>query len=900
MQSQSRSSAFFNHRAALLVVVAAGAAVAMWSFQDSRHRDYERAREEFIRRATIRHTLTREVLGRYEDALFGLAALFMLDGNVSPAEFERVARRLEEHTPGAQALEWAPWVTAAERPGLEVMLARHYAPIPFEFFERDATGGRRRAGERAAYLPVTYVHPVAGNERVLGFDFLSGSARALLEQARATGKIVVTPQVHLVQPANQLGIIMAQPVSRPTATEGTPEFVGFVEVVFRTQDLLERTRTSHPDTILDMLFIDADQTDPALRVLYYRPANEAAPRDVPPTEAGFREGLSQELSIPIGGRDWRVLYRPRAGWLEEQITPLAWIRTAGVLVITLLLAGLIQVLERRTHTIKREVAARTAELRDAQKLLEEDIRRRTLAESELHESRRQLSNLISQLPGAAFRCRFDESLTALFASEGMRALTGYPAADFVAGHIHIAQLTVPADRPAIRTAVVTAIQERRPFEVEYRITHRDGREKWVLVRGHPIHDEAGALRFIEGLAIDVTALKLAEQEKIAIERKLLAAQKLESLGVLAGGIAHDFNNILTSVLANASLARRDAEAHGAVSRSLEQIEHAARRAADLCQQMLAYAGKGKIVTDQVDLSELIRGTTSLLEVTINKNTRLELRLADHLPPVLADVTQIRQIVMNLVINAADAIGAQPGAITVRTFAQSAEAGLLRSALGQPELPPGNYVGLEVSDTGCGMAPETIARIFEPFFTTKFSGRGLGLSAVLGIVQSHRGALFVESAPGAGSRFRLLLPAAQDAPAAGTMTDARVITTPRPLHGTMLVIDDEEAIRAVAVAVLKSHGATVLEAADGDAALRMLREQGDKISLVLLDMTMPGISGEETLRRMRLANFRQTVIMMSGYSEAETMQRSASLGATGFVQKPFELESLLAKVRPFLG
>ncbi|MDB6114201.1 MAG: sensor hybrid histidine kinase [Lacunisphaera sp.] len=898
MQSQSRSSTFFNHRAALLVVVGAGAVVALWSFLDSRQRDYERAREEFIRRTTIRHTLTREVLGRYEDALFGLAALFMLDGNVSPAEFERVARRLEEHTPGAQALEWAPWVTAAERPGLEVMLARHYAPVPFEFFERDATGQHHRAGKRAAYLPVTYVHPVAGNETVLGFDFLSGSARGLLDQARATGKIVVTPQVRLVQPANQLGIIMAQPVSRPTAAGGTSEFVGFVEVVFRTHDLLERLRTAHPDMILDMLFVDAGQTDPALRVLYYRPADDDAPRDVPPTEAAFAGGLSQELSIPIGGRDWRVLYRPRAGWLEEQITPLAWIRTAGVLVITLLLGGLIQVLERRTQTIEREVAARTGELRNAQKLLEEDIRQRALAESELQENRRQLSNLISQLPGAAFRCRFDENLTALFASEGMHSLTGYPAADFVAGRIHVAQLTVPSDRPAVRAAVGKALQERRPFEVEYRLTHRDGREKWVLVRGQPIYDEAGAFRFIEGLAIDVTALKLAEQEKIAIERKLLAAQKLESLGVLAGGIAHDFNNILTSVLANASLARRDAEGHGPLSRSLEQIEHAARRAADLCQQMLAYAGKGTIVTDQVEVSELIRGTTALLEVTISKNTRLELQLADHVPPVLADVTQLRQIVMNLVINAADAIGQQPGTITVRTFAQPANAELLRSALGQPDLPAGTYVGLEVRDTGCGMAPATIARIFEPFFTTKFSGRGLGLSAVLGIVQSHRGALFVESALGAGSAFRLLLPAMQDPPAS-TPAAPTATSVPIPLRGTVLVIDDEGAIRAVAAAVLEAHGATVLEAANGDEALTVLREHGGKISLVLLDMTMPGIGGEETLRRMRLANFRPAVIMMSGYSEAETMQRSASLGAIGFVQKPFELQALLAKVRPFL-
>ncbi len=528
-----------------------------------------------------------------------------------------------------------------------------------------------------------------------------------------------------------------------------------------------------------------------------------------------------------------------------------------------------------------------------------DITDRKQAEAELQENRRQLSNLISQLPGAAFRCQFDEKLTALFVSEGMLALTGYPADDYLAGRIHIAQLTVLADRPAVRAAVGSAIKECRPFEIEYRLTHREGQEKWVLVRGRPIYDEKGGLRFLEGLAIDVTALKQAEQEKIAIERKLLAAQKLESLGVLAGGIAHDFNNILTSVLANASLARHDADAGQPVDRSLVQIENAARRAADLCQQMLAYAGKGKIVTDRVNLSELVQGTAALLEITLNKNTRLDLRLAGELPPVLADLTQLRQIVMNLVINAADAITGSQGLITITTFAQEADSALLHSALGHPDLPPGPYVCLEVTDNGTGMAPQTIARIFEPFFTTKFSGRGLGLSAVLGIVQSHRGALFVESTPGQGSTFRLLLPASPGQ--AGSSAPPFPAPAGRvALRGTVLIVDDEEAVRNVAATVLELHGAGAIPAANGNEALDFLRTHGGKISLVLLDMTMPGISGEETLRRMRMLNARQPVILMSGYSETETMQRSANLGVAGFIQKPFEIDTLLAKAKPFLA
>ena len=1028
MDAAPHSGLLFSRRTALVAVVLAGCTLAIWSFRDARERDIQQARAEFERRSAIRHALTREVLGRYEDAVFGLSTLFMVEQDVSRTQFLRTTRRMAGRIPAAFALQWVPFVPAAKRPEVEAALQRSYDKPGLVFTELNAAGQRVPAGPRDVYLPISYVDPLEGSEVAVGYDLMTGPTLDYLTAARATDRLTLTHQVRLVQvPTGQLAVIMIAPVRRAVRPNDPPEawvFEGYVQAVFLTHDLLERTSATEPDIFLDMLFVDASEPDPAKRVLYHRPVDPTAPRPVAMTAEEFTRGMTQELPIPIGGRDWRVIYRPRAGWIEEHFTPLPWVRTGGVLMMTMLLAGLIHTFGRRTELVEHEVAVRTTELETARGLLEEDIRRRTTAEqalkgsearlqaildhnpnsifvkdlaghyvlvnrqhahlwnrpaaefigrtdrelfppdiaarflevdaqvlsanaairqevtltlpgtglaitaivqkfplrdaedriyglcgistditdrkqaeAELQENRRQLSNLISQLPGAAFRCQFDEKLTALFASEGMLGLTGYPAEDFVAGRMHIARLTVPEDRPAVRGAVGAAIRDRRPFELEYRIYHRDGQEKWVLVRGRPIYDEAGALRFLEGLAIDVTALKLAEQDQIAMERKLLAAQKLESLGVLAGGIAHDFNNILTSVLANASLARHDASAGRGVDRSLQQIELAARRAADLCQQMLAYAGKGKLASDRLDLSELVRDTTTLLEITISKNTKLDLRLAAGLPPVLADPTQLRQIVMNLVINAADAITARPGLITVTTFTREAGTALLHGALGSPDLPPGPYVGLEVTDNGAGMTPETIARIFEPFFTTKFSGRGLGLSAVLGIVQSHRGALFVESVPGQGSTFRLLLPATsgQTVSSAPPFPDA----APVALHGTALVVDDEEAVRSIAATVLEMHGATSLTAASGDEALELLRIHGEKIALVLLDLTMPGITGEETLRRMRMLGARQPVILMSGYSETETMQRSANLGVAGFIQKPFEVTTLLAKSKPFL-
>jgi signal transduction histidine kinase/CheY-like chemotaxis protein len=415
------------------------------------------------------------------------------------------------------------------------------------------------------------------------------------------------------------------------------------------------------------------------------------------------------------------------------------------------------------------------------------------------------------------------------------------------------------------------------------------------VRGRPVYDNSATLRFLEGLAIDVTPLKAAELEKIAFERQLQETQKLESLGVLAGGIAHDFNNLLTAMLGNATLARMNVQPSSLADDHLDHIEHAARRAADLCQQMLAYAGKKEVKARATDLSELVRSTAALLRVSLRKNTQLDLRLDASLPATLADPAQIQQIVMNLVINAAEAVGDDPGEIVVTTFQRQVDAAFLRTALRSPELPAGNYVGLEVRDTGGGMTPETLSRIFEPFFTTKFSGRGLGLAAVLGIVQSHRGALFVESKVGHGSTFRLFLQA-QVGTTAATSTAVPVASHPM-LHGTALVVDDEPAVRDVLAAVLRRHGMTTLLAANGHEALRRFGECENKVDLVLLDLMMPGLSGEETLRVMRSMNHAQRIVVMSGFSEPDARTRCEELGVTEFIEKPFELQTLMAKLKP---
>jgi len=396
---------------------------------------------------------------------------------------------------------------------------------------------------------------------------------------------------------------------------------------------------------------------------------------------------------------------------------------------------------------------------------------------------------------------------------------------------------------------------------------------------------------------EITERKTAEAERVAMERKLLETQKLESLGVLAGGIAHDFNNLLTGIVGNAGLVRLELPPDAPPAAHIRQIESAALRAAELCQQLLAYAGKGRFLVESLDLNELIEGTLSLLRLSIGKQAQLQLELARPLPVVMADATQIRQIVMNLVINAADAIGARPGLVTLRTGSRNVRANEFAAWAADPGLPEGNYVFLEISDTGCGMPPETLHRIFEPFFTTKFAGRGLGLAAVLGIVRGHRGALQVTSELGRGSAFTLFLPAGGAALAAGSGVRPQSAAWKR--SGTVLVVDDDECVRTVTEYVLATFGFDTVAAPDGEAALAAFAAGPDRFVFVLLDLIMPGLSGKKVLARLREIRPAVPVLLVSGYSENDSASPFVSDGVTAFLQKPFTRETLERKLRALL-
>ncbi len=371
-------------------------------------------------------------------------------------------------------------------------------------------------------------------------------------------------------------------------------------------------------------------------------------------------------------------------------------------------------------------------------------------------------------------------------------------------------------------------------------------------------------------------------------------QRLESLGVLAGGVAHDFNNLLTGIMGNVSLALEATPPAGMIPDLLQQALQAAEQAANLTRQMLAYAGKGKFFIERLDISAAVREISALLQASISKNISLLFELSDDLPLIEADRGQIQQLLMNLVINAAEAIGPeQPGTILVSTASQHLNEGDLRNAVVWDHIQPGTYVSLEVRDTGQGMDFATQHRIFDPFFTTKFTGRGLGLSAVLGIVRSHKGTLRVQSEPHKGSAFTVFLPGRKGL---ASLPQPRAQGNEAALPGSVLVIDDEETIRHTAKTILERRGMHVLVADSGRAGVDTFRRLSDRISLVLLDLTMPLMGGNEVLREIRAVRRDVAVILSSGFDEIEAMHRVDAAEVSAFIQKPYTAAQLLEKVR----
>jgi PAS domain S-box-containing protein len=527
-----------------------------------------------------------------------------------------------------------------------------------------------------------------------------------------------------------------------------------------------------------------------------------------------------------------------------------------------------------------------------------DLTDQRQAEEALHESERRFR----QLAAATDLVFWIASLSPeqmLYVSPAFARVWGFPAETLQANPRAWLESVVAEDRSRVEAAVARLASggAAEPVDLEYRIVRPGGEVRWIQDSSRPILDERGRLVRYCGIARDISERKRAEAERLEFDLKLQETQKLESLGVMAGGIAHDFNNLLTGIMGNAGLAQMVLEPTHPVTRNLEDILTASHRAADLCRQMLAYSGRGRFVVEELDLGQAVRETVELLRFSMPKNAVVEQHLAARLPLIMADATQMRQVLMNLALNASEALAEGGGTIRVTTgTVRPSRAELDALRLGA-ELPEADYVFVEVKDSGCGMTRELMTRIFDPFFTTKFAGRGLGLAAVLGIVRAHQGAIEVQSEVGLGSTFRLLLPAVLQE--AASAAEAVPVDGPVRASGTVLVVDDEDVVRSVASRILHSFGLQVIEAADGCEGLMLFKRHATHLSCVLLDLTMPHLSGEETFDALRRLDPNKPIVLMSGFTEHETLGRFSGKGLSGFLQKPFSRDSMWAKLHPVL-
>ncbi|NQV51453.1 MAG: PAS domain-containing protein [Candidatus Marinimicrobia bacterium] len=471
------------------------------------------------------------------------------------------------------------------------------------------------------------------------------------------------------------------------------------------------------------------------------------------------------------------------------------------------------------------------------------------------------------------------------------------------------QLVHPDDRTMMQEYLAkNVLTDHAAFNKEYRINRiKPEQVRWVLGMGElEFNTEGNPIKMI-GIIQDITDRKRADRAKNDFEKQLMQTQRLESLGVLAGGIAHDFNNILMGILGYADLALSSLEPLSPTREFVDGIIDSSSKVADLIKQMLAYSGKGKFSLEPVSLNDLIANTAQMLAISISKNVVMRFNYSSEPVFLEGDPSQIRQVIMNMAINASDAIGKKSGVIALTTGSMYCDREYIEStgfevqiARKEP-LPEGMYAFMEISDTGAGMSKDLLDRIFEPFYTTKFTGRGLGLSAVLGIVNGHRGMVNIYSEVGKGTTFKVLFPMYQESQVIDSTANTKTDSDDKwQGQGTFLIADDEEAVRTVGKHMIKKLGYDVLTADDGVHAIEIFREHADKIVGVLLDLTMPHKDGAQVFREIRALKPDIRVILSSGYNEDDATQQFVGKGLAGFIQKPYVSKDLLKKIKEVMG
>lgn len=809
----------------------------------------DRTAAEFRRGADERAASIRHHMEEVFQALQTVRGLYYASNEVEPGEFHEFVTPLVERTGSLRAMLWAP-----------------------------------RKGEA---FPVTYSESSGDRAHPVGLDLgANGAYRQAIEQASDSGQAVCTARVRANDKGEHDVLIFLPVYARPTQTApATParrreRLTGLLAAVVSPRGVLWESVKPLAVAGLRLRLYDLS-APPGERFLHGLARTQEDPEEAKETPVADA-GLNDRRELSVGGRRWQLDVTPTEAFIRDHRSVAGWIVAACGVYITGLVAAYILVLLGQARRIRTEVEARTVELR-------REIANREKVEQALNLQKAQAQQYLD-VAGVILVLLDHSGRVVLINRMGCDVL-GRSEGEILG--VDWFEAFVPAgDREALRAdfarRVAAQTDAANPFE--YAVLDFAGRRRTISWRHVLVRDDQGNVVGTLSSGSDVT-------ERRQMEAQILHAQKLESLGILAGGIAHDFNNILTAVLGHADLALRELAPVSPARGNLHEIATAARRAADLCRQLLAYSGKGRFVVEPIDLSALIGEMTHLIEVSISKKVSLRRHFAPNLPAVDGDATQLRQIVMNLITNASEAIGEAGGEILVTTDSMVCDEAYLQSAQITDRLPAGRYVTIEVSDDGCGMDAGLLERIFDPFFSTKFAGRGLGLAAVLGIVRGHKGGVKVYSEPGQGTTFKVFLPASVSQP--------RPPESPRDAdaqwrgQGTVLIVDDEECVRTLGREMLTRMGFSVLLAEDGRGGLEVFARERERIVCVVLDLTMPKMDGEEAFRLLRAACPDVRVILCSGYNEQDVTQRFVGKGLAGFIQKPFEYATLAARLREAL-
>ncbi len=768
-----------------------------------------------------------------------LGTAFDLPGWISREDFAARARRLLQRYPAIQAIEWAPRVLAADRASVE---AEQQDEQPgFTIRERDSAGTLRPAGNRPEFYPVIYVEPLQGNATALGFDLASDPARhAAIDRAIATGGVSATAPIRLVQaPNDHSGLLLT--LSAPSGPNGP----GIVLIVL------------HMTTFMDALL------GPAYRQIGVQFLDQ---------EAGLPlfDTFSQRAGTPVraqdltfGGRIYRIRIAPTPAYFAAHRGWQSWAVLVVGIFSTSLLGALLMLTTGERERFARSFQEATRERDRIWQVSEDLLGMRTFA-----------GYFLSVNPAWTRTLGWSEAEI-----KGM----------------HVNDLRHPDDFSAATEGRRRLAEGAGTVRMENRFRHKDGCYRWIY---WTMTAESGLIYVI---GRDVTADREAAEAHRQTEEQLRQLQKMDSVGQLTGGIAHDFNNILTIIIGNLEVLERTlGSATERVHRAMTAAMNAATRAATLTQRLLAYAQKQSLRPQAVNLNELVTGMTDLIRRAQSETIRYKVSLAENLPLCFCDANQLETALLNLVLNARDAMN-ERGLLNIET----GHVILDGPAAQNRGIAEGSYAMLAVSDTGAGMSPETVARAFEPFFTTKPVGKGtgLGLSMVYGFVKQSKGHVEIDSAPGRGTTVRIYLPslAASDAP--DPANHQNIASIPGSVYGrgeSVLLVEDDDEVRRYVAETLRNLNYHVIEVETAETALDKLAQSSLQIDLLLTDVVMPGVHGDELAIRAAASCPDIKVLLMTGYSQDVTIRQGRVGSDTSLIEKPFTLEALATRVRLILA